>query len=905
MRCPKCNYPVLPKFDKCPKCGNPLKDNAPVAPAAKSDFDAPAAKPDSAAFDFDAPAVEKPRVEAPADGVSVISGKAVWSLGAGEIARRVTEREMAGLGAVKGVVVQDGVTAAVFSDGKLVQTLDGGIYRFSDEEVKPDGKRVTITPQGKERPVTAEKEKKEGGVMGFIKRLFGAGKEKKVGCKPEAKNGKPGTVTTSAAPPKPKPEIRNTSVVVVYLIANRVFEEVFGSAGTVDYTPFEVTSADGAALKVGVTMQMRVSDFETFRRQYLTDSNEVTVESLRRLMTPWVKQVLAHTIGTMNTGGGTLSAAQQQSVRETLGAMIQERLFGLAIINIFDLSTTSEEFDRLRSRERELGAAMREHEVQKREAEFRNRLADYEMEQEAAHLRRENDYGLDHDREQARYERELRELNRDNLLSEDEMKQFLSQHRLEMQLADAAREADGQKRRYETEKVLDELESQKLIDADAREAIAQRVATGKFERGQLNDILRHRALVETTIEKLRLDTDMAMQESKAKHQLDLNDLAQEAERTDAESLLYGKRYSLDRRRAEDALEMESVKLDADIENRRKEDAYAEERYRREREHEHDEWEEKFNRESREMERRRETRRADADLDFDLRRRDDEHEFEMTAKKAEFDFDLQETHAERQHARDMDMRRQQQEELRTKGDIAMRNMQMMMEAKRAARKDELDATTDQLNIKSQMTAEQIAAEQLRHLDASAQAGFMDALREEKSSAKEAEMARREAEMTRQMHEQMLGRADSMHEQNRSDMKEMMAQMMQMQQMSAQQAMDLARHSMDTSASIASARASAEATAAERRAADLERDNERYREDARHQQAREEVTTVPLNTAWLRGHGFEGSLNELAGQLSSLGAEITKDYDADGNPIIVVDRLAEGQVFDILRRFGVQF
>ena len=70
-------------------------------------------------------------------------------------------------------------------------------------------------------------------------------------------------------------------------------------------------------------------------------------------------------------------------------------------------------------------------------------------------------------------------------------------------------------------------------------------------------------------------------------------------------------------------------------------------------------------------------------------------------------------------------------------------------------------------------------------------------------------------------------------------------------------------------------------------------------------REEVKTVPLNTAWLRSHGFTGSFNELAGQLSSLGASISKDFDAEGNPIIVVNGIAEGQIFDTLQAFGVEF
>lgn len=1032
MRCPKCNFPVLPKFDKCPKCGAPLKEAPAAKPAEDFDFDSPAPKtapkPAAGGFDFDAPALKPTasKVPQPVDGVSIISGKAVWSLGPGQIARRVTEREMADCGAVKGVVVQDGVTAAVFSDGKLVQTLDGGIYRFSNETVRVPGKPALIkTPQGEEKPTVEEKQSTEEKKRGFLSRLFGAKKE----TKPVEAASKP-----VVNKPTPKPAVtpqRNTSVVVIYLISNRVFEESFGSAGSAGYEPFEVTAA-GTPLKVGASMQMRVTDFETFRRQYLVDSNEVSVETLRRLMTPWVKQILEHAFGSMQIADGQLTAAQQDSLKQTLGAMLQNRLFGLSIINIFDLSTRDEDFELLRDQHRQLMLAEREGEVQMRQNEFRNRLTDYEMQQEAERLTKENDASLTREKEYARFETALAELNRDKLLTEDELKQFMAQHEMEMRLADATRNADEKIRAYESEKILNELADKKLIDDDERKVLAERIANGQFERGQLNDILRHKALVSTTLEKLRLDTDLAMQQAKASHELDLNAMRQETERTDLESILYGKRYAIDRQQTVDSLELNSIKLDADLETRRKEDAYAEEKYLRDKTHDHDEWAEKFMREGKEMDRSRENRRAEADLDFDIRSRDeehdfemgrkrDEHDFDMTTRKAEFDFDLddrrqdkeidrtvrldehgqnmadrehararadkrddfdmesqrkaqdfdldskkaqldfdlddrrqdkdvertakltdvEQAAADRQHARDMEMRRQQQEELRMKGNIAMENMKAMMEAKRAAKKDELDAATDHLNIRSQMSAEQLAAEQLRDLDASAQAGFMDALREKSSSAKEAELARREAEMTRQMHEQMMGRADSMHEQNRNDLKEMMAQMMQMQQMSQQQAMDLARHSMDTSATIASAQAASNASAAERRAADLERDNDRYREDARHAQervdsnqaqslnyttrvtetdmktsqqqptaaetqtAREEVTTVPLNTAWLRSHGFTGSFNELAGQLSSLGASISKDFDSEGNPIIIVDNLPEGQVFDTLQAFGVEF
>lgn len=979
MRCPKCNFPVLPKFDKCPKCGTPLKQES-AAPTADFDFDAPAKpkvvnKP-SNDFDFDAPLEKKqmPKVEKPVDGLSIISGKVVWSLGVGQIARRITEREMADCGAVKGVVVQDGVTAAVFSDGKLVETFDGGIYRFSDEIVRRNGKIEVITPENEVKTADESPEEKVQKKRGFFSRLFGLKKEEPNNTQSAVEKNTPKPAT-----PNPKAELaqKNSAVTVVYLISNRVFEESFGSAGSVDYKPFEV-NANGTPLKVGVSMQMRVTDFETFRRQYLVDSNEVSIESLRRLISPWVKQIVEHVMADVSVTGGRLSPSQQSSLKQVVGTMLQSRLFGISIIDVFDIATRDEEFEYLSKKQRELSLAQKENDQYIRETEFRNRLADFEMQQEAARLVKDNDNSIDREKEYSRFELAIAELNRDKLLSEDELKQFIAQHEMELRLADAARNADEQTRRYESEKLLNDLESRKLIDADDRKAIEERIAQGQFERGQLNDMLRHKLLVENTSEKLRLDTELAIKKDNAAHQQDINSLKNENERTDLENILYGKRYEQDRLKVAQELELKSIRLDADIETRRKEDAYAEEKYQLERSHEHDAWEEQFMREGKALERKREERKADADFDFDNRKRNEEFDFDLNARKADFDFDLESRRQEKdfdlesrrrdkefdieakkasldfdlenkradsQHARDMEMRRQQQEELRLKGNIAMENMKAMMEAKRAARKDELDAETDKLNIKSQMTAEQLAAEQLAQLDISAQAGFMDALKEKSSSAKEAEMARKEAEMTRQMHEQMMDKADSLHEQNRNDMKEMMAQMMQMQQMSQQQAMDLARHSMDTSANIAGSQAAANASAAERRVADLERDNDRYREDARHSQQRldsnqsqsldyttrvtqtaiendvpaaataptaaqtqslrEEIATVPLNTAWLREHGFSGSFNELAGQLSSLGGEISKDYDADGNPIIIVDGLPEGRVFDILQHFGVTF
>lgn len=954
MRCPKCNFPVLPKFDECPKCHTILKESE-AAPS--FDFDSkPAAQP---SFDFDSAPTPQAVVEEsiiieeePKTALDVISGKIVWGVAPGQIARRITPEEIARYDAVKGVVIEDGVTAAVFVDGKEVFALEGGIYRFGNEPVKIDGKRAIITPRGKTEILPPEPKDKPsgGGVFGFVKSLFGSKKqEKPKKPKPKAPNPavnekqEPKPEPKAAPKPAPSPSIlREKSVVTVYLISNRVFELAFGSQAGENYSPFKI-KAGIHDVEIGVALQACVSDYTQFRQNYLADQTSVTLTSLTDMMRPWVEQILAHSLKNIDVSNG-LSDQDRSIISEKLGEMLQSRLFGISILSVFDLSTKGEDFEKLRNRERELWMAEKEGDTDLRMAEFRNRLTARERQLELEESSSLNVHELAMQRNESEFKRELAALNQDNLLTEDEFNKFLEVHEMEIRLRRAALNADEQVRGYETEKILSELANRKLIDEDALAVVREQVENGAFERAQLNDILRQKALTKSAIEKLRLESELAVSQKEADRIQTRMDREDQLEEADFEVLLYGKKYAARKQETADSLELESLALDAQIAMRRKEDAYSDERYDIDRRRETDEWEEEFRREGKKLDRSREERRKDAEFDFDMQVKKETFDFDMTAKKAQFDFDLEEKRnmadtersirldahaqdmADREHQRAMEDKRLEQEALRMKGDIAFRNMQAMMEAKRAARKDELEAEVDKLNIKSQMTAEQIASEQLAGLDAEAQKAYMEALREKNSSTHENEALRREMEARREMQEQ-----------SRNDMKEMMAQMMAMTQQQSQQFADMARHSMDTTADIAKARAASDAGAAERRAQDLERDNERYRQDAMHAQGRLDQTasrsmdyvtrqnisenqaapqpqessapetpeTVRLNTSWLREHGYSGSFNELAGMLNSMGGRISQDFDESGNPVIVVDDLTTGQVMKVLQDCGITF
>ena len=315
---------------------------------------------------------------------------------------------------------------------------------------------------------------------------------------------------------------------------------------------------------------------------------------------------------------------------------------------------------------------------------------------------------------------------------------------------------------------------------------------------------------------------------------------------------------------------------------------------------------------REVQRSREQQQFNSDL------KQTERIAEMNIKQQEkkFDFDLEvqkqektDEHVLRMEDHDMKMAAHEQdmadreaqrrmEELKLKGGIAMQNMQAMMDAKRAARQDELkhdetmqqsklDAEERRLQTQKEMTAEQIMAAQIRDMDAEAQTKFAESFSAGKDAAREREVAKEQA----QIYEKMMG-----------------------------QMMDMAKTGMQTNAEIANGR-----IAEERKRGD------EYREEMHHAQERLDKTQeqslkytaqvsssdqehhvstskspspIPLNTLWLREHGFEGSFNELAGYLHNLGADISQDYDNQGNPIIVVEGLSQSQVMDVLEKSGVK-
>ena len=903
-RCKKCGYPLLPKHDKCPKCGASVAEQ-PITPI---------------------------------DGVDVVSRKTVWSIAPGQLARKISEKELADCSAVNGVVIQDGVTAAIFVDGQLANVMDGGLYQFNPEKVIERTK--TIVNIEKQSGQQASEQSFGKRVSSFFTGLMGS---KKHAEKPEKSEKR-----AESWKEIERESVRRT-VVSIYLISNRLFQMAFGfertDDGTCTFKPYRL-KAGIMDVEIGVNMQLRISDFEAFRLNFLNDQRQVIVTDLQEMMSPWVQQILTQTVESMQMTSTRLTSEQQDQVRQQLKQELEHRLNGIEVVQVLDVTTESDDFEQLRQQEHDLWVSEQEADFYVRKNEFLNRYTGYQQEQELTKQSMSHDQELNLEREKLSFLSDMNKLNQDKLLCDDEMTQFVELHEMEIRLRQALQNADEQTRMQDVEKILNDVKKKELMSEDELAAVEESIRDKRFERQQMSDVLQHAALTKASIEKMRAEAGLYAEKTQIdmqKEQADFDALKQRAgfdiEKAEMEAALYGKRYVLEKQKAIDKLELEGIELDADLEKRRKRDDYDFEIRKREAQFDFDtrKQESQFNFDMRKQEDQAnfESRKQNTEFDFDLegkrQARDDERQFklddhqtemekrreEQRQQRTSFDFDVEkqrktfnfdldqkskDADQERtmklgNHEQDLADResRRRMEELEQKGNIAMRNMQAMMEAKRAAKQDELqheqamqqakfEAEERRMQTQKEMTAEQIMAAQIREMDAGAQAKFAESFSAKNSAEREKQVADEKA----QMYERMMQQMQTGNQQNA-----------QMQQQMMQQMMEMAKMGFQANANVATGRIDA-----------LKETLQPAAPSTPIATPSEPVTpaqfkTLRLNTKWLRQHGFEGSFNELAGQLANIGGDISQDFDEQGNPVIVVDQLADSQVMEILVRLGVIF
>ena len=819
MKCPKCGYPVLPKFTKCPHCGESLikEDNNTNLPDA-NDF-------------------------------SIVKGRAIWNVQKGEIAHLIKETELINTDGLKGVIVQEGCTAIVFMNGIITSIMQAGIYSFPTKEPTP-----AIKPVVPSEPKAGEK---TNDFTGFVNGASAIGRGIRNFLFGKKKDEKPEQHEKRVERTKEKinklPDLKTCRI---YIVSNRLFNLFFDlqvdEEGNYDFAPFVIATKTVDA-KIALSLQMQVTNMNEFVGNYLTDQQSVSTVLFQKQLRTCVKNTLTQLLRNLDYQQDGLPEPIVNNLKNRIKSACNEQLYGIEVTKVLDITDESEDFNRFRSAERDLFVNEKELDYLTRSNEFRNRLEQEKNKQEANQAA--NAESL---------RQTLQSINKDKLLSEDEMEQFVmmmdSQKRL--------REAKTKQEEYEA---LSDMKKSRLVKEEDIAALENVLAQNKVSRDSIVDLMRAQA-----------EQDLALNKQIAEFKLSDNKKDHDRANELKDALHKGKLAStqLDTKRIIDAYQDERRKKEDDYtfaQQQRKDDYQFQQEQKLEdssfnRQKRQNDWEFsnqqrqsdwEFNNQQRQQDAdfksrvqnedydfQKQQRQQDADFksrvqnedydfqkqqrqderDFLKQQRDfqgkvqnddyeflkkqrlDEHQFEQDKRKfqsrvqnEDYDFQkMQREQALKEEQNQADFMRQRQNKfddldvLERKAAIAQRNMKAMKEAELAELQEKnrsaetmqsmnLNVEMNRDNLFANMTAEQIRAAQLSHLSSEAQAEMAKSY----SSEKENELRAQQQAEQKALYEQMMQNQMAQNSQNQEMMMKM-AQMMQQgmmgmgqQQMAAQQ------------------------------------------------------------------------------------------------------------------------
>ena len=673
------------------------------------------------------------------EGVNIVSGRAIWNIQKGEIARLITETEFAAADNLKGVIIQEGCMAMVYIDGQLVSMMPAGVYTFpakTETEIRLERRQSEIDQQQDElerqrRELEKEEDEKaranaqsfaSRGVFGEIA-AFGRGVMnflfgKKKNEKPEQRNTRmQRTVQKLKMLPAPK-------ICRVYIASNRIINMLFGATmdaeGNFSFAPMTIPTKL-VDVNIGVTMQLQISNMQQLVQNYLADRSRLTVADIQQELQPGVKAQLTQMLRNLDYQANGLPEAIVNNLKVRLQTACNERMQGIEVVRVLDITDQSSDFDRFRAVERELFASEKELGFLQRTNEFRSRL---EQEQNRRQI------------DQAQNAEELRQslqtINKDKLLSEDEMEQFVALLESQKRIREANLQKDEVIAKEEIREALIDMKKSGLVKDDELAALENTLAQGNISRENVTDIMRvqaeqklemERLIAEFSLSDSRLDHDMANALRQAQHQGNLTA--------------------------------------AQLETKRLMDAYNDER-----------------------------NEFDWSRAFERQQKEDNYDWEKTQRErvadnqqAIFDQQLEEQKVQAEHGRMRQDKFDDLDILERKAAIAQRNMQAIKEAELAELKEQnrsaesihsMDANVaiNRDNVEANMTAEQLMAKNIGQVGDAGQSAFAQAL----GSAKENElMAQQQAEQ-KALYEQMMQNQNAQNAQNQQVMMQM-AQMMQ--------------------------------------------------------------------------------------------------------------------------------
>ena len=508
MQCPKCgNTAIQPGQKFCTKCGQPLgklvsksktssetcpKCGAPVNPGQKF-----CTKCGQNLLQANTQPVLQEESE-PIQGVEIVRGKAIWNIQKGEIGRVIRESEFASMEGMEGIIIQEGCTALVYVDGLLVSTMQAGCYTFPVLSAR--GSRPQSASSMNEENAEQVEYLSQRGVFdkitkwgrGVINFLFG----RKEGESDEQHRTRTGRTTQKLN------SISEPAVCRVYLVSNRMLDFIFGAQrdaeGNISFVPFAV-STPKQEIKIAVSLRMQVTNLQQLVTNYLADSTLLTIGNFVTMLTPTVESVTKQMLRNYEYMAQGLPEAIVANLKAKIQAAVNEKVNGLEVVQVLDITDSGEDQERFRKIEHEIFASEQELGFLGRTNEFRNRLEQEQNRRVIAEAINQQDL-----------RRELDKINQDNLLDKAELEEFV----LLLESQKRIREA---KTKAEEEAAMLDLMHCRLVKQDEIDALRNELQNNKESRENVSEIMRVHNMHKLDLEKQIAEFELS--DRKQEHEL--------------------------------------------------------------------------------------------------------------------------------------------------------------------------------------------------------------------------------------------------------------------------------------------------------------------------------------------------------------------------------------------------
>lgn len=450
------------------------------------------------------------------EGVDVVRGRTIWNIQPGEIARKISERELDEIEKLKGIIVQEGCTAIIFANGELVSTLSAGAYLFYKSlEEEQAAIKAAIEKAEKDMAEAEKRERdrkrqtqptfRELGIVGEVGRgfswlgriIFG---EKKGEQKEKVKRRQLNYARILA-------RITQPPILSVYLVSNRFITLTFGGAmnedGNLIFCPYTIPMGMHD-VQIGVSLQMSVNDIHTFATNYLADRNSVTTRELQQMLNGTVETLLRQELRNQNYDQSGFTVDMVNALKEHIRQTINQQAYGIECTQVLNITDNNKDFERFRQVERQLYNTEKELDYMQRTGEFRNRM---EVEANAQQIASAKNA------EELRHA--LQKLNMDQLLHDDELNEFVQMLESQKRI----REAKTEEEEFEA---LEDLRKNRLVKQEEMEVLEDELAHKRIPREEITEIMRIQS--QQNIDAARLKAEWALDDSRTDHDWEREDL---------------------------------------------------------------------------------------------------------------------------------------------------------------------------------------------------------------------------------------------------------------------------------------------------------------------------------------------------------------------------------------------